>query len=200
MKQTWQECFAMTLGRPVQIGWPKQKVPHRNTLNESKAIFWGEINHEGEIFDFHCLRHTFGAWLAMQGTHPKVVQEATRHQSITLTKDTYGHLFPGQEVEAVRRLGTFLDNPESQPQAMRATNTHQHGSSAQLLAQQSGRENVPLAAQPCQSIVKEGQQRKTPKPLNDQGLSDKCPVISTDAESSSGGIRTPDTRIMIPLL
>ena len=47
MKQTWQECLPMTLGRPVQIGWPKQKVTHKNTLNESKAIFGGEINHKG---------------------------------------------------------------------------------------------------------------------------------------------------------
>ena len=136
----------------------------------------------------------------MQGTHPIVVQEAMRHQSITLTMDTYGHLFPGQEYEAVMRLGGLLDGPESQFQTLRATGTDDQVSISVIQAQQSGRENVPLAAKPCESTGKQEQQRKTPKPLNDQGLSDKCPVISTDAESSSGGIRTPDTRIMIPLL
>jgi hypothetical protein len=33
--------------------------------------------------------------------HPKVVQTIMRHSQITLTMDTYGHLFPGQAAEAV---------------------------------------------------------------------------------------------------
>ena len=40
----------------------------------------------------------------MTGAYPKVVQQVMRHQSITLTMDTYGHLFPGQETDAVGRL------------------------------------------------------------------------------------------------
>ena len=35
--------------------------------------------------------------------------------------------------------------------------------------------------------------------LEDCGLSEECPILATGCESSSGGIRTPDTRIMIPL-
>jgi len=191
--------------RAARANWLAQAESDPQEYAQRKqSDFLGEINHEGEIFDFHCLRHTFGAWLAMQGTHPKVVQEAMRHQSITLTMDTYGHLFPGQEYEAVMRLGQMLDGPESQLQTLLATGTDDQVSismdQAQRMAQQSGRENVPLAAKPCEYTGKEETQRKTPKPLNDQGLSDKCPVILTDAESSSGGIRTPDTRIMIPLL
>ena len=61
-----------------------------------QSDFLADTNHEGEVTDFHCLRHTCGAWLAMSGVHPKVVQTVMRHQSITLTMDTYGHLFPGQ--------------------------------------------------------------------------------------------------------
>ena len=45
-------------------------------------------NHEGESIDFHALRHTCGAWLAMTGAHPKVVQIVMRHSTITLTMDT----------------------------------------------------------------------------------------------------------------
>ena len=62
-----------------------------------QSDFLANVNHEGEITDFHSLRHTCGAWLAMTGAHPKEVQQIMRHQSITLTMDTYGHLFPGQE-------------------------------------------------------------------------------------------------------
>ena len=61
-------------------------------------------NHDAEWIDFHALRHTCGAWLAVTGAHPKVVQTIMRHSTITLTMDTYGHLFPGQEADAVARM------------------------------------------------------------------------------------------------
>jgi hypothetical protein len=69
-----------------------------------KSDFLLDTNHDGEVLDFHGLRHTCGAWLALTGAHPKVVQTVMRHSTITLTMDTYGHLFPGQEAEAVSRL------------------------------------------------------------------------------------------------
>jgi len=75
-------------------------------------------NHEGEVLDFHGLRHTCGAWLAMDGAHPKAVQSVMRHSSITLTMDTYGHLFPGQEAETVARLSGMLTET---PRELRAT-------------------------------------------------------------------------------
>ncbi len=56
----------------------------------------------------------------MTGAHPKVVQTGMRHSSITLTMDTYGHLFPGQEADAVGRMREMLVAP---PEAMRATGT-----------------------------------------------------------------------------
>ena len=69
-----------------------------------QSDFLDVANHEGEVIDFHALRHTCGAWLAMAGVYPKTVQTVLRHSSITLTMDTYGHLFPGQEDEAVTKL------------------------------------------------------------------------------------------------
>jgi len=56
----------------------------------------------------------------MTGAHPKVVQTVMRHQSITLTMDTYGHRFPGQEADAVGRMRELLIAP---PEALRATGT-----------------------------------------------------------------------------
>ena len=61
-------------------------------------------NHEGRVFDFHSLRHTFGAWLIQSGANPKEVQRMMRHSDITLTMDTYGHLLPGQEAKAIVQL------------------------------------------------------------------------------------------------
>ena len=42
-----------------------------------------------------------------------------RHSTIKLTLDTYGHLLPGQEAEAVHGLGQFFE----QPQELRMTGT-----------------------------------------------------------------------------
>jgi integrase len=76
-----------------------------------------DTNHSGEVFDFHGLRHTCGAWLALTGAHPKVVQTVMRHSTITLTMDTYGHLFPGQEAEAIGRLQGLLAGNSPQQNA-----------------------------------------------------------------------------------
>ena len=72
-------------------------------------------NEEGETLDFHSLRHTCGAWLAMTGAHPKVVQTVMRHSTITLTMDTYGHLFPSTESDAVDRSGEMMRRPDAAP-------------------------------------------------------------------------------------
>lgn len=32
-----------------------------------------------------------------------------RHATITLTMDTYGHLFPSMEAEAIAKLGEIMD-------------------------------------------------------------------------------------------
>ena len=87
-----------------------------------QADFLAAETAEGQHLDFHSLRHTCGAWLAMAGEHPKTVQAVMRHSSITLTMDTYGHLFPGQEAEAVGKLPKMLAAP-AEPRAQKATGT-----------------------------------------------------------------------------
>ena len=82
-----------------------------------KSDFLNEKNHDGQVLDFHSLRHTCVRWLAMTGAHPKAVQVVMWHSSITLTMDTYGHLFPGQEAETIARL------PEMFGIGMNATDT-----------------------------------------------------------------------------
>ncbi|MGB0714233.1 MAG: tyrosine-type recombinase/integrase [Phycisphaerae bacterium] len=67
-------------------------------------------NEEGEVLVFHSLRHTCGAWLAQAGAHPKEIQSIMRHSTITLTMDTYGHLFPDQNKNTVTLLNNFMVN------------------------------------------------------------------------------------------
>jgi len=99
-------------------------------------------NHDGEHLDFHSLRHTCGAWLAMQGAHPKAIQSVMRHSTITLTMDTYGHLFPGQEADTIARLPVMLG---SEPAVMRATGTDDAEGSAPHMHQIGGTERHSLA-------------------------------------------------------
>ena len=70
--------------------------------------FLAVTNHDGEHLVFHSHRHTCGAWLAKLGENPKTIQTVMRHGTITLTMDTYGHLFPGQAEAAVNKLATMM--------------------------------------------------------------------------------------------
>ncbi len=98
-------------------------VPHDPEERDRRlqSDFLAEANHEGATLDFHSLRHTCGAWLALSGAHPKAIQAVMRHSTITLTMDTYGHLVPGQEAETVARFPSMLPD---ETEAAQATGTY----------------------------------------------------------------------------
>lgn len=76
--------------------------------NATPEDFLCKRNAAGHVLDFHALRHTTGAWLAIGGTNPKVIQSIMRHSTITLTLDTYGHLMPGAEQDAASVISSML--------------------------------------------------------------------------------------------
>jgi integrase len=88
-----------------------------------QSDFLAHENHGGEVIDFHALRHTCGAWLLQSGAQVKTVQTVMRHSTITLTMDTYGHLMPGQEVNAVEELGQYFDTTDEVPPVLVMTGT-----------------------------------------------------------------------------
>lgn len=57
---------------------------------------------------FHELRHTAAALMIEQGAHPLTVKERLGHSSITVTMDTYGHLFPSQDQALAEALNETL--------------------------------------------------------------------------------------------
>jgi len=59
---------------------------------------------QGQVADFHALRHSFVTALARSGIHPSVAQSLARHSSITLTMDTYTHAVLESQKEAIERL------------------------------------------------------------------------------------------------
>ena len=91
--------------------WSKKAAEmFRRDLDEARSIWLAEVekiadeherrtasnflkpeNANGEVADFHALRHTFITLLASSGVHPKVAQVLARHSTITLTMDRYSH-------------------------------------------------------------------------------------------------------------
>jgi integrase len=57
---------------------------------------------------FHDLRHTFASLLISQGESLAYVRDQLGHHSIQITVDTYGHLVPGGNRQAVDRLDEIL--------------------------------------------------------------------------------------------
>jgi len=79
---------------------------YRVALNYFKAACRGASL--PETLRIHDLRHTCASLLIAQGADVKTVSEQLRHASITITLDTYGHLFPEQRDSAVEKLDELL--------------------------------------------------------------------------------------------
>jgi len=57
----------------------------------------------------HDLRHTHASLMLQQGVNPKTVAERLGHSSVTITLDTYSHLLPGIQEEAVSKFDAAMD-------------------------------------------------------------------------------------------
>jgi integrase len=57
---------------------------------------------------FHDLRRTCATLMLVVSTNPKVVQEMLGHANVSITLDTYSHLLPNMQGEAVGRLDNLL--------------------------------------------------------------------------------------------
>jgi integrase len=67
-----------------------------------------------ESYSLHEARHTYVSFLLAAGIHVKAVSTFAGHASISITLDRYGHLLPGSEEEAARRLDQLLAQHASQ--------------------------------------------------------------------------------------
>jgi integrase len=69
-----------------------------------------------EDFRFHDLRHTFGSYLAMAGTHPRTIQTLMSHHSLKMT-EKYMHLHDEYSRSAVGKLDQiFGQRPSLAPE------------------------------------------------------------------------------------
>jgi integrase len=94
-EQGW--VFCNKVGRPIEVG------------NMIRRSFRRVLNKAGlPVIRFHDLRHSAASLLLSLGVHAKIVQELLGHSQISLTLDTYSHVLPSLQEEAVSRLNTLL--------------------------------------------------------------------------------------------
>jgi integrase len=57
---------------------------------------------------FHDLRHSAATFLLSMGVHPKVVQEILGHSQISMTMDTFSHVLPGMQQDAMEKMDDWF--------------------------------------------------------------------------------------------
>ena len=110
---------------------------------------------------------------------------------------TDGLVIPGQEAHAVERMAELFAEPE---QALATTGTEDCAVGVQRCAQQSDRETVRGGATQSEPAGGREQGAASPKPLRVADLGDVVRSDATESESRARGTRTPNQRIMSPLL
>lgn len=58
---------------------------------------------------FHDLRHAHATLMLAKGVHPKIVSERLGHASIGITLDTYSHVLPTMQYEAVKAFDELFE-------------------------------------------------------------------------------------------
>jgi integrase len=84
---------------------------HGNYLNPRYILkLFAQVLQDADLphLRFHDLRHSAATLLLGMGVHPKVVQEILGHSHISMTMDTYSHVLPSVQREAMDKWGVFF--------------------------------------------------------------------------------------------
>jgi integrase len=88
----------------TSLGTP---VSPRNLLRSFKKIL-----KKASLPDIrlHDIRHTHATLMLQQGEHPKIVSERLGHSNTRVTLDTYSHVLPNMQKDAVERFEKYYLN------------------------------------------------------------------------------------------
>lgn len=117
-----RELIALRLRRPDTSGLvfgrsAVQPFEPKSITSRAKRV-WERAGLE-PIGPHEC-RHTFASLMIAAGVNTKALSTYMGHASITITLDRYGHLMPGNEVEAAHQLDTYLRTAVRAVEASRA--------------------------------------------------------------------------------
>ncbi len=99
MGERWREhglVFPSTVGTPLE---PRNVTRHYKQLLKRAGL---------PDVRFHDLRHSCATLLVAQGVHPRVVMEILGHSQISLTMNTYAHVLPEAQREAVGMMNALF--------------------------------------------------------------------------------------------
>lgn len=89
-----------------------------------RSHFLRREDQDGNVADFHALRHTFISNLARGGVHPKLAQDLARHSDVNLTLSRYSHTVLAERSAALDALPDLSISPlELEAEHARATGT-----------------------------------------------------------------------------
>ena len=63
----------------------------------------------------HDLRHSHATHILAAGVHPKIAQERLGHSSVSITLDTYSHVLPGMQDDAVAKVDAAIQAALNKP-------------------------------------------------------------------------------------
>jgi integrase len=111
-----REALAKGWGEVPELVFLNYEGRMINSFNLRPRVFHAALEKAGlRRIRIHYLRHTFASLLLQNGESIVYVKDQLGHGSISITVDTYGHLVPGANRQAVDRLddnfsGTYKKN------------------------------------------------------------------------------------------
>ena len=187
--------------------WIKEADSDEERSRREASDFLTYQDEAGLYADFHANRHTFISNLSRAGVSAKMAQTLARHSDPKLTLNIYTHVSEQDQAGAIAGLPA--------PPSAKPNDSAEH---AELLVQQEDGDTKSVAHMVAQGVAQAGDfggqsessigntspvvvaGAENQKPLPLVGLGVESHPVAPGDESSGGGIRTPDTRIMIPLL
>ena len=150
---------------------------------------------DGLYADFHANRHTFVSNLASSGVSPQLAQSIARHSDVNLTLGVYTHIQLGEQANAIEALSAPPQFRNSLDRSLSICSN----SVVQNVDQTFGGGCHQVNAADSEPLEPTGS-LNSHNPMPDKNLDTACQCLAGGDRNSGGGIRTPDTRIMIPLL
>jgi len=104
MTQYWRAVCAERCKHGSEGGCRKRAV--RDTTRRYLLAGQRDKRHLAGILPY--LRHSTATLLLSKGVHPKVVQEILGHSEISMTMDTYSHVLPTMQKNAMNELNDIF--------------------------------------------------------------------------------------------
>ena len=178
--------------------WIESADDNKERKKREKSDFLTYQSAEGLFADFHSNRHTFISNLSKSSSSPKLAQTLARHSDINLTMGVYSHVNLAEQHQAIMAL-PVPPSLEQDTEAAESTTDEGRKKFAPQFAPVCDTDGQ-LEAFPDNDWEDEKPDAVEAKDAFDTKKSSERPCLTLLDVDSGGGTRTPDTRIMIPLL